>query len=108
MSSDQQTLMVMRGNTAECLMEIIPHHQQGNQECIQAKREECRKLLNNSKQWRRFRTHYYREHRFFHLHRATGKFDWHGGIASFASRPLQFILENFSSTNELLPTLDFL
>ena len=48
-SEDQEMLMTMTGNQAEVMMETIPYHMHGNQECVQAKKEELDKIVNQFK-----------------------------------------------------------
>ena len=47
--SDQEMLMTMVGNQAEVMMETIPYHMHGNQECVMAKKEELDKIVNQFK-----------------------------------------------------------
>ena len=43
---NSEQVMITTEESEECLMQIIPYHQHGNQECMQAKKEELDKIVN--------------------------------------------------------------
>ena len=45
----EQVNFTQEDSEAECLMEMVPYHLHGNQECIEAKREELDKIINKYK-----------------------------------------------------------
>ena len=45
----EHVLFTAEDEEAECLMEMVPYHLHGNQECMQAKREELDKIVNKYK-----------------------------------------------------------
>ena len=47
--NSQSDCMLMNGEQQECLMEIVPWHLHGNQDCVAAKKEEIKKIVEDYK-----------------------------------------------------------